>query len=255
MHRILLEDEFRPVRQPQRRLNPTILDMVKKEVTKLLAAGIIYPIFDSKWVSPVQVVPKKTGMTVVRNQDVELVPTRVQNSWRVCVDYRRLNQATRKDHFPLPFIDQVLENIFSDLLESCMEVFMDDFTVYGSSFDACLESLSRVLDKCIQTNLVLNFEKCHFMVTHGIVLGHLVSSRGIEVDKAKIDIIASLPYPASVREVRSFLGHAGFYRRFIQDFSKIALSLSKLLQKEVEFIFDQPYQLAFKESLRLIRLR
>ncbi|RDX65068.1 Retrovirus-related Pol polyprotein from transposon opus, partial [Mucuna pruriens] len=110
----------------------------------------------------------------------------------------------------------------------CMEVFMDDFTVYADSFEACLSNLSRVLKRCIDTNLVLNFEKCHFMVTEGIVLGHLVSNRGIEVDKAKIDVITSLPNPASVREVRSFLGHASFYRRFIKNFSKLALPLSKL---------------------------
>ncbi|RDX65746.1 putative mitochondrial protein, partial [Mucuna pruriens] len=103
MHRILMEEDIKPIRQQQRRLNPTILDVVKKEVTKLLAAGIIYPISDSQWVSPVQVVPKKSGMTVMKNQQDELVPMRIQNSWRVCIDYRRLNQATRKDHFPLPF--------------------------------------------------------------------------------------------------------------------------------------------------------
>ncbi|RDX67518.1 Retrovirus-related Pol polyprotein, partial [Mucuna pruriens] len=113
-----------------------------------------------------------------------------------------------------------------------MEVFMDDFTVYADSFDACLENLSKVLTRCIDTNLVLNFEKCHFMVTKGIVLGHLVSNKGIEVDKSKIGIITSLPNPASMREVRLFLGHAGFYRRFIKNFSKIALPLSKLLQKD-----------------------
>jgi len=92
---------------------------------------------------------------------------------------------------------------------------MDDFTVYGSSFDACLGSLSRVLDRCIETNLVLNLEKCHFMVHEGIVLGHFVSSIGIEVDKAKIDVIISFPYPMFVQEVCSFLGHACFYKRFI----------------------------------------
>ncbi|RDX85928.1 Retrovirus-related Pol polyprotein, partial [Mucuna pruriens] len=237
MHRILMEEEVKPIRKQQRRLNPTILDIVKKEVTKLLAAGIIYPISDN-----------------------ELVPTRIQNSWRVCIDYRRLNQAPRKDHFPLPFIDQVLEklagkshycfldgfsgymqihiapedqhkttftypfgifaythmpfgmcnapstfqrcmtSIFSNLLQDCMEVFMDDFTVYADSFEACLSNLSKVLKRCVDTNLVLNFEKCQFMVTEGIVLGHLVSNRGIEVDKSKIDVITSLPNPASVRE-------------------------------------------------------
>jgi len=94
MHRINLEDGAKLVRQPQRRLNPVILDVVKKEITKLLQARIIYPISDSQWVSPVQVVPKKTGLTVIKNEKEELVPTRVQSSWRVCIDYRRLNQVT-----------------------------------------------------------------------------------------------------------------------------------------------------------------
>ncbi|RDY13977.1 Retrovirus-related Pol polyprotein from transposon 17.6, partial [Mucuna pruriens] len=140
-----------------------------------------------------------------------------------------------------------MTSIFSDLLQDCMEVFMDDFTVYADSFEACLSNLSKVLKRCIDTNLVLNFEKCHFMVVEGIVLGHLVSNRGIEVDKSKIDVITSLPNLVFVREVRSFLGHAGFYRRFIQNFSKLALPLSKLLQKDVEFNFDQPYIEAFQE--------
>ncbi|RDX83933.1 Retrovirus-related Pol polyprotein from transposon opus, partial [Mucuna pruriens] len=117
-----------------------------------------------------------------------------------------------------------------------MEVFMNDFTVYAYSFDACLDNL---YPRCIDTNLVLNFEKCHFMVTEGIMLGYLVSNRGIEVDKAKIHIITSLPNPTSVREVYSFLGHARFYKSFIKNFNKIALPLSKLLQKDVEFKFDQ----------------
>ncbi|RDX87716.1 Retrovirus-related Pol polyprotein from transposon 17.6, partial [Mucuna pruriens] len=136
-------------------------------------------------------------------------------------------------------------SIFSDLLEDCMEVFMDDFTVYANSFDECLGNLSKVLKRCIDTNLVLNFEKCHFLVTKGIVLGHLVSNRGIKVDKSKIDIISSLPNPTFVSEVFSFLGHAGFYRRFIMNFSKLALPLFKLLYKDVEFNFDQPCIEAF----------
>ncbi|RDY06962.1 Retrovirus-related Pol polyprotein from transposon opus, partial [Mucuna pruriens] len=107
-------------------------------------------------------------------------------------------------------------SIFSDLLEDCMEVFMDDFTIYDESFEAYLDNLSRVLHRCIDSNLVLNFEKCHFMVTKGIVLGHLVSARGIKVDKAKIDVISSLPNPAFVWEVHLFLSHVGFYR-FQQD--------------------------------------
>ncbi|VVA36789.1 PREDICTED: LOW QUALITY PROTEIN, partial [Prunus dulcis] len=281
MHKILLEDNAMPKRDAQRRLNPNMKEVVRKEVIKLLNVGIIYPISDSKWVSPVQVVPKKSGITVVKNEANELVPTRMTTGWRVCIDYRKLNTATSKDHFPLPFIDQMLErlaghshycfldgysgynqiaiapedqekttftcpfgtfayrrmpfglcnapatfqrcmmSIFSDMVERFIEVFMDDFSVFGDSFDQCLHNLSKVLARCEHTNLVLNWEKWHFMVNQGIVLGHVISSKGIEVDKAKIDLIASMPSPTSVKEVRSFLGHAGFYRRFIQDFSKI----------------------------------
>ena len=111
MHRILLEEGVKPSREAQRRLNPPMKEVVMKEILKLLDAGVIYPISDSKWVSPIHVVPKKSGITVVTNQDNELIPTRVQNGWRVCVDYRKLNAATRKDHFPLPFIDQMLERL------------------------------------------------------------------------------------------------------------------------------------------------
>ncbi|GJX14978.1 reverse transcriptase domain-containing protein [Tanacetum coccineum] len=97
--------------QPQRRVNPNIKEVVKKEVIKLLDAGLIYPISDSPWVSPVQVVPKKGGMTVVKNEKNELIPQRKVTGWCVCIDYRKLNNATRKDHFPLPFIDQMLERL------------------------------------------------------------------------------------------------------------------------------------------------
>ena len=110
-HRIFLDAECKPIVQPQRRLNPTLKEVVKKEVLKLLDAGIIYPISDSKWVSPVQVVPKKGGMTVVKNESNELIPTRTVTGWRVCIDYRKVNDATCKDHFPLPFIDQMLEKL------------------------------------------------------------------------------------------------------------------------------------------------
>ena len=129
---------------------------------------------------------------------------------------------------------------------------MDDFIVYGDSFDNCLHNLTLVLQRCIETDLVLNSKKCHFMVEQGIVLGHVVSSRGIKVDKAKVDTIQSLPYPTSVWEVRSFLGHAGFYRRFIKDFSKIALPLCKLLQKDVAFEFDEVCKKAFDKLKELL---
>ena len=102
--------------------------------------------------------------------------------------------------------------IFSDMVEKCIEVFMDNFSVFGTSFEGCLSNLKRVLQRCEESNLVLNWEKCHFMVQEGIVLGHKILVRGIEVDKAKIDIIEKLPPPMNVKGVRSILGHAGFYR-------------------------------------------
>ncbi|CAL8087849.1 unnamed protein product [Prunus armeniaca] len=111
MHRILLEEGAKPTREAQRRLNPPMMEVVKKEIIKLLDCGVIYSISDSRWVSPVQVVPKKSGVTVVKNEENELVPTRIQTGWRVCIDYRKLNATTRKDHFPLPFIDQMLERL------------------------------------------------------------------------------------------------------------------------------------------------
>lgn len=224
MHKIFLEGDYKAVVQPQRRLNPTMKEVVRKEVLKLLEAGMIYPISYSSWVSPVQVVPKKGGMTVVRNEKNELIPIRTVTGWHMCIDYRILNQATRKDHFPLPFMDQLLErlagqafyyfldsypgynhiavnpedqekivficpyrvfayrrmpfglcnapttfqrcmlSIFADMIEKSIEVCMDDFSVFGSSFDLCLTNLAVVLKRCIDTNLILNWEKYHFMV-------------------------------------------------------------------------------------------
>ena len=266
------------------------------EVLKLLQVGIIYPISDSTWVSPTQVVPKKSGVTTIKNEKGEDLSTRLTTGWRVCINYRRLNAVTRKDHFPLPFIDQLLErvsghpfycfldgysgyfqieiapenqekttftclfgtyayrrmpfglcnapatfqrcmlSILSDMVEHIMEVYMDDITVYGGEFEECLTNLEVVLQRCIEKNLVLNWEKCHFMVNQGIVLRHVISSRGIEVDKAKIELISKLPSPTNVKIVRQFLGHAGFYRRFIKDFSKIAKPLYNLLEKDAKFV-------------------
>ena len=105
--------------------------------------------------------------------------------------------------------------IFSDFIGESMEVFMDDFLVFGSSFDACLEHLTQILDVCVKRRLVLSWEKSHFMVREGIVLGHLVLSKGLEVGKAKVEVIQDLALPKSIRELRSFLGHVGFYGRFI----------------------------------------
>ena len=130
-----------------------------------------------------------------------------------------------------------MTSILSDFCEKIVEVFMDDFSIYGKSFDDCLSNLDRVLQRCEQTSLVLNWEKCHFMVNEGIVLGHKISKRCIEVGKAKVDAIVKMPCPKDIKGIRSFLGHAGFYRRFIKDFSKISRPLTSLLQKDIPFVF------------------
>ncbi|KAL5578500.1 hypothetical protein UlMin_020199 [Ulmus minor] len=299
MHKILLEES-------QRRLNLIMKEVLKKEIIKWLDVGIIYPISDSVWVSPVQCVPKKGGIMVVMNDKNVLIPTRVVSGWRVCMDYRWLNKATRKDHFLLPFIDQMLDRLagkdfyyfldrysgynlisiapedqekttftypydtfafrrmpfdlcntpatfqrcmmalFYDMIEKTIEIFVDDFSVFGESFQICLGNLEQVLDNYEETNLVLNWEKCHFMVQEGIVLGHRVSKKGIEVDKAKIEVIEKQPPPSSVKGIQSFLGHAGFYRRFIKDFSKISKPLCQLLEQNREFNFDEACLKAFR---------
>nr|GEV81736.1 reverse transcriptase domain-containing protein [Tanacetum cinerariifolium] len=196
-----MEEDFKPVVQHQRRVNPKIHDVIKQEVIKLLEARLIYSISDSPWVTPVHCVPKKGGFTVVENEDNELIPTRLVMGWRVCIDYCKLNEATRNDHFPLPFMDQMLERlvgnqyycfldgfsgyfqipidpkdqekttftcpygtfayrrmpfgqcnapgmfqrcmmaIFYDMIEKTMEVFMDDFSVFGNSFQKMKDKL------------------------------------------------------------------------------------------------------------------
>ena len=124
---------------------------------------------------------------------------------------------------------------------------MDDVIVYGGSFEECLINLETVLHRCIEKNLVLNWEKIHFIVNQGIVLRHIFSKKGIEVDKAKIKMISKLPSPTNLKTVRQLLGHAGFYRRFIMDFSKIAKPLYKLLEKDAKFMWDEDYQRRFEE--------
>ncbi|GKE57779.1 reverse transcriptase domain-containing protein [Tanacetum coccineum] len=215
-HKILMEEDYKPAVQHQRRVNPKIHNVIKKEVEKLLDAGLIYPISNSPWVSPVHCVPKKGGFTVVENDENELILTRLVTGWRVCIDYRKLNEATRKDHFPLPFMDQMLERlarneyycfldgfsgyfqipidphdqekttftcpygtfpyrrmpfglcnasgtfqrcmmaIFHDMIGKTMEVFMDDFSVFGNSFRNFLSCLDKMLKMCEDTNLCLN---------------------------------------------------------------------------------------------------
>ncbi|GJU92641.1 reverse transcriptase domain-containing protein [Tanacetum coccineum] len=269
-HKILMEEDYEPAVQHQRRVNPKIHDVIKKEVEKLLDAGLIYPISDSPWVSLVHCVPKKGGMTVVTNDENELVPTRLVTGWRVCIDYRKLNEATRKDHFPLPFMDQMLERLAGNEYYCFLDGFSGYFQIpidpkdqekttftcpYGTfayrrmpfglcnapgTFQRCMMAIFHdMIEKTME-------EKSHFMVKEGIVLGHKISKKGIEVDKAKIDVIAKLPHPTTVKGIRSFLGHAGFYRRFIKDFSKISRPMTHLLEKNTPFIFSEECIQAFQ---------
>ncbi|XP_070045816.1 uncharacterized protein [Nicotiana tomentosiformis] len=189
MHKIFLEDGQRPSIEQERRLNPIIKEVVKKEVIKWLDAGIIFPISDSNW--------------------------------------------------------RCMMSIFTGMVEIFVEVFMVNFSVFGSSYGDCLKNLDKVLAHCEEINLVLNWKKCYFMVQEGIVLGHRVSKSGIEVDKVKVEAVAKLPPAISVKGVQSFLGHIGFYRRFIKDFSKIPLC--KFLEKDVTFKFDEACLKAFEE--------
>nr|GEZ84380.1 hypothetical protein [Tanacetum cinerariifolium] len=242
---------------------------------------------------------------VIKNEENELVPTHLVTGWRVCIDYRKLNEATRKYHFLIPFMDQMLERlagneyycflvrfsgyfqipidpkdpekttftcpygtfaykrmpfglcnapgtfqrcmmaIFHDMIEQTIEVFMDGFSVFGNSFSTWLTNLEKMLKRCEDTKLALNWEKSHFMVKEGIVLGQKISKKGIEVDKAKIEVISKLPHSTTVKGICSFLGHAGFYRRFIKDFSKISRPMTNLLEKNSPFIFSNKCIQAF----------
>nr|GFD05674.1 reverse transcriptase domain-containing protein [Tanacetum cinerariifolium] len=136
--------------------------------------------------------------------------------------------------------------IFHDMVEKTMEVFMDCFSVFGNSFENCLSRLDKMLQRYEDTNLSLNWEKSHFMVKEGIVLGHKISKNGIEVDTAKVNVISKLPHPITVKGIRSFLGHVGFYRRFIQDFSKISRPMTHLLEKNTPFVFSKDCIQAFQ---------
>ncbi|GJT39878.1 reverse transcriptase domain-containing protein [Tanacetum coccineum] len=196
-HKILMEDDCKPTVQSQRRVNLKIHKVIKKEVIKLLAAEMIYPISDSPWVSPIHCVPKKGGMTVVANEENELIPTRLVTGWRVCIDYRKLNEATRKDHFPLPFMDQMLKRLAGNEFYC----FLDGFSGY---FQIPIDPSKAPRDKTFHMPYELSRIGMPFVV-EGIVLGHKISKSGIEVDRAKVDVIAKLPHPTTVKGVRSFL--------------------------------------------------
>nr|GEY00916.1 reverse transcriptase domain-containing protein [Tanacetum cinerariifolium] len=185
------------------------------------------------WVSPIHCVPKKVGITIVENENNELIPTRLVTGWRVCIEYRKLNDATRKDHFPLPFMDQMLERLAGNEFYC----FLDGFSECPLAFAMLLGYFKdTMLQRCEDTNLVLNWEKCHFMVKEGIVLGHKISKNGLEIDRAKVDVIAKLPHPNTVKGVRSFLGHAALKYLLSKQDAKPRLIRWVLLLQEFDII-------------------
>ncbi|GJX52884.1 reverse transcriptase domain-containing protein, partial [Tanacetum coccineum] len=213
-HKILMEDDSKPVIQPQRHLNPKVQDVI--------------PI-------------------ALKDQD-KTTFTCPYGTFA----YRRMPFGLC--NAPATF-QRCMTSIFHEMVDDFMEVFMDDFSVFGNSFDCCLANLHRMLARCKETNLILNWEKYHFMVKEGIVLAHKFFGSGIEVDKAKIDAIAKLPYPTNVKGVRSFLEHAGFYCRFINEFSMIFKPMTQLLLKDAKFDFSDDCKKAFnvlKEKLTTV---
>jgi hypothetical protein len=139
---------------------------------------------------------------------------------------------------------------FIDYTKKIMELFMDNFSIYGTSFDICLFNFNKVLQRCRDQYLVLNWENCHFMVIGGVFVRHKISERGIEVDRAKVEATEKLLYPRDIRGIRSFLGHAGFYRRFIKYFSKVSQPLTNLLKKDIPFF---PLIMIVLNLLKLLR--
>nr|GEW62810.1 reverse transcriptase domain-containing protein [Tanacetum cinerariifolium] len=213
-HKILMEEDYKPAVQSQRRVNPKIHE--------------------------------KCGITVVENENNELIPTWLVTGWRVCIDYRKLNDATRKDYFPLPFMDQMLEQLAGNEFYCFLDGFYGYFQIPINPPDQEKTTFTVPMEHLLIAEFPLVFGMLLGYFKEGIVLGHKISKKGLEVDRAKVDVISKLPHPTTVKGVRSFLGHAGFYGRFIQDFSKISRPMTHLFEKETPFVFSKDCMDAFE---------
>ncbi|GKB68408.1 putative nucleotidyltransferase, ribonuclease H [Tanacetum coccineum] len=251
-HNIQLLDDKKLVVQKQRRLNPNMQEVVKKEIVKLLDTATTKDHFPLPFMD--QMLERLAGNKYFCFLDgfseyfqIPIDPMDQEKTTFTCpfgtYAYKRMLFGLH--NAPVTFQRCMLE-IFHDMIEESVKVFMDDFSFFGNSFDKCLNNLDKMLQCCKDAHLVLNWKKCHFMVKEGIMLGYKVSSAGLEIDKEKINVISKLPPSTNIKGVRSFLGHAGFYRRFIKDFLKITRPLTKLLEKDTLFEFNDKCQNAFK---------
>ena len=293
-HAITLKENSAPVKQRTYRLSKAKADILKEELTKLINKKLIVP-SHSAWSSPVILIPKKNG------------------KWRLCIDYRRLNEMTIKDAYALPFIEEILysiggeieaistidlfsgyhqipmkeediektgfttmfgnynfvvmpfgltnapatfqremNRIFFPLIGKCMFVYLDDLVIFSKSREQHMKDLGSVFRIIQENGLKVNLEKCHFFMTEVEVLGHLLTTEGIKPTAAKIEAIKQWKQPATLTELRSFLGTVSYYRKFIPNFAQIANSMYKLLRKDTEFIWSNQCQVGFDQLKQAI---
>ena len=270
-HTIPMREEAKPSKQQPYTYNDNFGSKIKEEIDKLLEAEFIYEIEHTEWVSPIVIVPKKNGKL------------------RVCVNLKKVNAATIRDHYPLPIIDHVLERVagkkaysfldgfsgynqvsidpkdqhkiafatewgvfayrvmpfgltnapatfqrltshaFKEYLRLFLEIFMDDLCVHSVDREEHIRHLELLFQKCRVYRICLNSDKCKFMVRQGKILGHIVSRNGISTDAEKIAAIVKLPRPHNAKGVQVFMGHCGYYRRFIYLYAEIARPMYALL--------------------------
>nr|GEX81473.1 reverse transcriptase domain-containing protein [Tanacetum cinerariifolium] len=233
IHKILMKEDYKPAVQSQRWVNPNIHEVIKKEVIKLLDAEMIYPISDSPWVSPIHCVPKKGGITVVENKNSKLIPMQLVTEWRVCIDYRKLNDATRKDHFPLPLMDQMLEQLAGNEFYC----FLDGFSGY-IQIPINLPDQEKTTFTCPYgtfayrrmpfglCNAPGTFQRCMMAIFHDMI------EKTMKVFMDDFSVFGD--------SFSSCLSHLDtMLQRFIQDFFKIARPMTNLLEKEIPFVFSK----------------